>query len=234
MATNRTYGDACGVAHALDLVGQRWALLIVRELALGGKRYTDLLADLPGISTNVLSHRLAELENVGVVRRHKLPPPAAAAVYELTEWGGELGPVLASLARWGARSPLRRRDRHLSATAFMLSLKVNFAPDLASGVRHTCAFQFGEQRFGAAIEDHKLEIWRGAVERPDVVIDSSPSAVAAVVYSGRDLVDAVRAGDVSLHGSTSAAKRFVKSFRLPESAAAPSTRVPATRVVGGR
>src|SRR5450756_2718555 len=105
MAIMRSYHDACGMAHALDLVGERWALLVVRELVLGPKRYTDLRADLPGISTTVLAHRLDELEQTGVVRRRRLAPPAGSTVYELTDWGQELEPVIRQLGRWGARSP---------------------------------------------------------------------------------------------------------------------------------
>src|SRR5829696_7206603 len=105
MTTMRTYGDGCAIAQALDLVGERWALLVARELLLGPKRYTDLRRGLPNASPNVLSQRLGELERAGVLRRRKLPPPAASRVYELTEWGMELEPVIVRLGRWGARSP---------------------------------------------------------------------------------------------------------------------------------
>src|ERR1700744_6010614 len=106
----RTYGDSCGIARALDIVGERWALLVVRELVHGPKRFTDLRAGLPAISPNVLTQRLDELELAAVVRRRQFPPPAAAWVYELTEWGYELGPILIELGRWGARSPTWSRE----------------------------------------------------------------------------------------------------------------------------
>ena len=109
MATRRTCCDGCAAAHALDLVGERWALLVVRELLLGPKRFTDLRAGLPGVSPNVLAERLRELERAGVVRRRKLPPPAASRVYELTDWGMELEPVIISLGRWCANNCGRRR-----------------------------------------------------------------------------------------------------------------------------
>ena len=105
MANKRSYDDGCAGAHALDLIGERWALLIVRELLLGPKRFTDLRTGLPGISPNVLSQRLEELERVAVVRRRKLAPPAGAWVYELTDWGKELGPIIIEPGRWGARFP---------------------------------------------------------------------------------------------------------------------------------
>src|SRR5918998_3635780 len=124
----RTYDDGCAAAHALDLVGERWALLVVRELLLGPKRFTDLRAGLPGASPNVLAQRLKELEQSGVVRRRKLPPPAAVQVYELTEWGAELEIVLKELGRWGARAPLVQ-GAGMSFDAHLLSLKTLFDPE---------------------------------------------------------------------------------------------------------
>ncbi|MFQ6708458.1 helix-turn-helix transcriptional regulator, partial [Bordetella pertussis] len=114
MAGKRSYEDGCAGAHALDLVGERWALLVVRELLLGPKRFTDLRKGLPGISPNVLTQRLTELEAVAVLRRRKLDPPAGAWVYELTDWGRELEPVILQLGKWGARSPALPREAGLS------------------------------------------------------------------------------------------------------------------------
>src|SRR5436190_19138926 len=110
MPARRKYDQGCGTAHALDLVGDRWALLVVRELVLGPKRFTDLRGGLPGIGPNVLSQRLRELEGAAVVRRRVLPPPAGSTVYELTPWGAELEEVLVQLGRWGARSPEMPRE----------------------------------------------------------------------------------------------------------------------------
>src|SRR3981081_1998221 len=110
MAGKRTYGDRCGVARWLDLVGERWALLVVRELLRGPKRFTDLRSGLPHLSPDVLAQRLRELEQAGVVRRAKLAPPAASRVYELTEWGRELEPIVLSLGRWGSRAPFVSED----------------------------------------------------------------------------------------------------------------------------
>src|SRR5687768_4583891 len=118
----RTYGEACAAAHALDLIGERWALLVVRELLLGPKRFTDLRSGIVHASPNVLAQRLRELEEAGVVRRRKLPPPAASRVYELTEWGQELEPVVTGLGRWGARSPSHRRDIGMSIDSHILAM----------------------------------------------------------------------------------------------------------------
>ncbi len=111
----RTYDEGCATAHALDLIGERWALLVVRELLLGPKRFTDLRDGLTGASPNVLAERLRGLGRVGVLRRRRLPPPAASEVYELTGWGRELEPVVIALGRWGARSPSRPLDGGMSA-----------------------------------------------------------------------------------------------------------------------
>ena len=137
MATNRTYEDSCGVAHALDLVGERWALLVVRELMLGAKRFGDIKDGLPGISANVLSHRLDELERAGLVTRRKLPKPAAVWVYDLTDWARDLEPVMQIFGRWAARDPNHRKDLHFGVTSLVLSLRTNFDASLADGVKLT-------------------------------------------------------------------------------------------------
>src|SRR5579859_6025070 len=133
MSGSRTYGDPCGIARALDLVGERWALLIVRELVLGPKRFTDLRAGLPGSSPDVLTQRLRELEGAGVVRRSKLPPPAGSRVYELTEWGSGLEPALLALGRWGSRAPFPAEAGELGVEATVLALRTLFDPALITG-----------------------------------------------------------------------------------------------------
>src|SRR6201747_1122249 len=105
MATTRTYEDSCGVAHALELVGERWALLVIRELMLGAKRFGDIKDGLPSISANVLSHRLDELERAGLVARRNLPKPASVWVYDLTAWARDLEPIMQKFGRWAARDP---------------------------------------------------------------------------------------------------------------------------------
>src|SRR5580765_8156853 len=126
MATKRTYGDRCGVARALDLVGERWALLVVRELLLGPKRFTDLRAGIPHVSADVLTQRLKELERAGVVRRGTLPPPAGSRIYELTERGRELEPIVIALGRWGSVAPFPPGDAQIGDDAFVIALKSLF------------------------------------------------------------------------------------------------------------
>src|ERR671936_1640743 len=128
MANRRTYGDRCGVARALDLVGERWALLVVRELLLGPKRFTDLRSGLPHVSPDVLSQRLRELEDSGIVRRGKLPPPAGARIYELTDRGRQLEPAILALGRFGSVAPFPRGDAQLGVDALVVALKSLFDP----------------------------------------------------------------------------------------------------------
>jgi DNA-binding HxlR family transcriptional regulator len=220
MATRRrTYCDACAAAHALDLVGERWALLVVRELLLGPKRFTDLRAGLPNASPNVLAQRLRELEGAGVVRRRKLPPPAASRVYELTQWGEELEPVIIGLGRWGVRSASRPRDAELSIDSLILSFRTMFDPQAADGLRASYELVLGEDRFSAEVVDGRFEVERGTADRPDATIETDPGTLAALVYEGRPLDEALRSGDIKIEGEESAVERFLGLFPLPEPAA---------------
>jgi DNA-binding HxlR family transcriptional regulator len=167
MATMRTYDDGCAAAHALDLVGERWALLVVRELLLGPKRFTDLRSGLPHASPNVLAQRLRDLEAAGVVRRGKLPPPAASKIYELTEWGRDLEPVIIALGKWGVRSPAKPPDAELSVDSLILSFRTMFDPDRAGGLEASYEFRLGEDRFRAEVAECRLEVERGTGAGPD-------------------------------------------------------------------
>src|SRR5262245_33074161 len=147
MATKRTYGDACRFAHALDTVGERWALLVVRELLLGPKRFTDLRNGLPNASSNMLAERLRELERGGVVRRRKLPPPYAASVYELTDWGRELEPIVTALGAWGARSPFLPDAESIGPDSIVLALRSLFDPEAAGDTVATYELRLGQSVF---------------------------------------------------------------------------------------
>src|SRR5215204_77674 len=219
MSTLRTYDDGCAAAHALDLVGERWALLVVRELLLGPKRFTDLRAGLPGVSPNVLAQRLRELERAGVVRRGKLPPPAASRVYELTDWGLELEPVIIRLGRWGARSPSKPRDAALGIDSLILTFRTMFDPRAADGLRASYQLRLGEDSFHAEVADGGFEVVRGVAERPDAIIEVNPGTLAALVYDGRQLTEALRSGDLKIEGDEAAVARFLGLFPLPEPAA---------------
>jgi len=220
MAGKRSYDDGCAAAHALDLIGERWALLVVRELILGARRFTQLRTGLPGISPNVLSQRLEELEQASIVLRRKLPPPASVWVYELTDWGRELEPLIQAIGRWAARSPGLPQGRPMSVSSLILSLRTMFDAKAARGLKAKIELRLGEQQFLARIARGRMDI-SGSTQEPDAVIESDQNALAAVVYGGRKLAEALRSGDIKLKGDTALVKRFVALFPLP--ARAPAT-----------
>ena len=162
MISERSYKQYCGVARALDLIGERWALLVVRELVLGPKRFTDLRQGLPGIATNVLSLRLRQLERDGVVTRRLLPPPAPAQVYELSELGRALVPIMLALGRWGAstmgpRSP----EQSIRAEWLALALKAFFDAEAAEGLTATIALELDGAPFTLRLNEGRLDVVPG-------------------------------------------------------------------------
>jgi DNA-binding HxlR family transcriptional regulator len=207
----RTYGDRCGVARALDFVGERWALLVVRELLLGPKRFTDLRAGLRHIGPDMLAQRLRELEHAGVVRKAKLPPPAASQVYELTDWGRELEPVILGLGRWGSMAPVVSDDEPLGADAAMIALKTMFDPAAADGLQAGYAVRLGESEYDVRVADGRLEIRRGTAEQPDATIETDPATLAAVVWHGRPV------GDLEISGRRPLVRRFLRLFPIAPS-----------------
>jgi len=213
MATTRTYGDGCAIARALDVVGERWSLLVVRELLLGPKRYTDLRRGLRNASPNVLSQRLSELERAGVIRRRTLPPPAGARVYELTDWGRELEETVTSLGRWAARSPTPASEAPVvSADSIVLALLARFDPAAAHGLRATYELRLGEDHFQIEVANDEIEAARGDAQHPDAAIESDPDTINAVLWGDRSLADAKRSDGVAIEGDKAAAERFVRLF----------------------
>jgi DNA-binding HxlR family transcriptional regulator len=213
--SRRRYEDACGAAHALDLAGERWALLVMRELMLGPKRFSDLRADLPGISANVLTQRLEGLEAAGVLARRKLPPPASAHVYELTAWGYESEPIFQALGRWAARSLEHDPSLPLSAVSLFLSFRTMFDPRRARGLRARIGFRIGAETFLARIADGRIAVARGPLDQRDAVLTGTATAIAAAVYGGQPLRALAAAGALSLEGDWALAERFVTLFPLP-------------------
>jgi DNA-binding HxlR family transcriptional regulator len=222
MATTRTYGDGCAIAQALDLVGERWALLVVRELLLGPKRYTDLRRGLPNASPNVLSERLRELERAGVIRRRKLPPPAGSRVYDLTEWGRELEPIVMSLGSWGARSPSPPSDAPIGADSMILALRARFDAGAADGLHAGYELRLGEDRFRVEVAEGEIDVMRGEADHADATIETDADTLAAVLWKGRSLADTQRSGKMAIEGDKAAVERFAALFPLPEPAAAVS------------
>lgn len=193
----------------MELLGERWAMLVLRELAYGPRRFSELKADLLGISANVLAQRLTELESRGLVRKAKLPPPASVQVYEATEWGLEVVPLIASLGRWAARSPWHDPTLQMSHVSVMMSLQTLISPALADGLDARIGFRFGQTDYVATIRDGSFSVDRTKVEECDVTFSGKPSEIAAVIHGGApfDLI--------TVEGDKALAKRFVTLFPLP-------------------
>lgn len=198
----RSYGDPCGVARALDVIGERWSLLIVRELLLGAKRFTDLRAAL-GASPNVLTQRLGELEESGVVQKRS----SGGALYELSDWGRELRPILLALGRWGTNS-LHRPVGELSVDALMIALETTFDPHRAGDLRATYELRLGEERFAVALERGTIAIQRGTAPHADSVIETDPATLRAVAFGRRKLAGA----PVDFRGDERLGRAFFRCF----------------------
>jgi DNA-binding HxlR family transcriptional regulator len=205
----RSYDDACGTAHALELIGERWALLVLRELMLGSRRFSELRADLPGISANVLTQRLTDLERRGLVVKKRLPPPASVQVYEATPWGLEAEPIVQALGRWAARSPRHDPTLPISGVSILLSFRTMFDPGRARGMEAVIAFRFGEDRYFVTLGGGKLIAHRGEPDKADLIITGEPTMLAAVVYAKQPL------DLVGIEGDRALFQRFVDLFELP-------------------
>lgn len=216
MMEKRSYHDRCAAAHALDLIGERWALLVVRELLLGPKRFTDLRKSLPGISANVLTQRLTELERACVVQQRRLSPPVSAWVYELTPWGAELEPIILALGRWGARSPLWSKTEPLNSDSLVISLKAMFQPERNKGQEAEYELHLNDDCFLIQLSADKLAVSRGSSKKPDVVIEATPDTLASLLYGGFPLDDAIASGDLKYQGSLPLLRHWLTLFSLPE------------------
>lgn len=210
--SRRSYADPCGVARSLDAVGERWALLVVRELSLGPRRFGQLRAGLPDISPNVLSQRLQELETAGVVRRHELDPPASAVVYELTDRGYALDPVLQALGRWGSQQPAIT-SREMSPVSFLRSLRVLVAPHSPDV---TYGLDIAGEHYAFTIADGIAEVTRGRPADPVASLAGDVSILQMIVFLGTGVRAAQESGALTVTGDRRAAARFPKLFRIPK------------------
>lgn len=212
----RWYNDACGTAFGLEVIGERWALLVVRELMLGGRRFSDLRAQLPGISAKVLTERLAALEASGVVIRRMLPPPGKAQVYELTAWGLAAEPLIQELGRWAAQSRAHDPRLPLSAVSLMLSLRTMRDPEACAAFSGRIGFVIGEESFVAEPQGRDLPIRRGDVDGTDAVL-RAPSAdvIAAGIYAGVPWEELEQTAGLAITGDRGRALAFAAIFSLP-------------------
>ena len=184
-------------------------MLVLRELAYGPRRFSELKADLTGISANVLAQRLSELESRSLVRKTRLAPPASIQVYEATEWGLEVVPLIASLGRWAARSPWHNPALRMSHVSVIMSFQTLISPERAGDLHARVGFRFGEVSYVVTIHDGRLDVERRPVADCDVEFSGTPSEIAAVVHGGAPLETIEVKGDMEL------AKRFRTLFPLP-------------------
>lgn len=218
MVGKRKYDDGCAVAHGLDLVGERWVLLVVRDLLLGPKRFTDLRAGMPGISPDVLTQRLRELTETGIVQRRKLPAPAGSWVYELTDWGMQLEPIVIQMGRWASRSPTLRHDAEISADSLALSFRALFAPHVAPGLQAIIALKLDEDQLRIEIADGQLRITREEPANPDVIIQTDPNTLAALLHTDLSIGEALKTNSLTVDGPLDLVQQFVTLFPLPQPA----------------
>jgi len=213
-AHGRWYDDACGAAFAMELIGERWSLLIVRELMLGPRRFSDIRAELPGLSAKVLTERLARMEELGVLVRRMLPKPASAQVFELTEWGYGLEYVMQALGRWSVQSPLHDPTLPLTPTSFLLSLRTMISSERASGLDIRILFRTPDELLSAHLTDGELKVARGSQPTPeaDLVFEAqSVSQFLGVVYGKRSPGEC----GVAIIGDRELSARFIDLFALP-------------------
>ncbi len=211
----KRFDQYCPVVHALSLVGERWSLLVIRELLHGPKRYTDLANGLPGIGTNILAARLRDLEEGGIVRKRKLPPPAASTVYELTEYGTELKEALYALARWGARTlGPPKADDELYPEWGVNALPALFNAEEARGLTETYMLRVDGDVFTARIVSGSLEVSVGAAEDADLVVEVDMDTFFALAAGELELRDAVAQGRARAEGGPDAHDRCFRVFSV--------------------
>lgn len=212
----RWYNDACGTAFGLEVIGERWALLVVRELMLGARRFSDLRAALPGLSAKVLTERLTALEASGVLVRRMLPPPGKAQVYELTAWGLAAEPLIQELGRWAAQSTAHDPRLPLSAVSLMLSFRTMLDREACAAFTGRIGFVIGEESFVAEPQGRELPIRRAEVDSADAVF-RAPSAdiIAAGVYAGVPWGELEASGALTITGDRACALAFAAMFALP-------------------
>lgn len=218
----KSYGQYCGVARAMELLGERWTMLVVRDLLVGPKRYTDLHRGLPGIPTNVLADRLKELEQAGVVSRVVLPRPESAVVYTLSAYGEELNDVVLSLGRWGAKALGEPMETDIvTVDSLIMAIRTTFHPQQARGLRARYEIHFGDIVVHVIIDRSGLQTGAGPVDRPDLRINTGP-ALREIMAGERTPDDALRDSSITVEGDTALLYRFAEVFRIePMPAAKP-------------
>jgi DNA-binding HxlR family transcriptional regulator/putative sterol carrier protein len=213
--TRRSYSQYCAVARGLDVIGDRWMLLVVRDLLLGPKRYTDLLDGLPGIGTNMLALRLREMEEGALVERAMLPPPAASAVYQLTEAGRALEPAIFAIGRWGARflgEP--RADDVLLPRAYLVAIRAGFRPERAAGLAETYELRIGRLAFEVRVKDGQCTTRERSVVDPDAVFVMDVQTLNDLLLEGLSPQAALADRRIEITGDPQRLDHFVDLFGM--------------------
>lgn len=213
---NRRYDDACGTAHGLELLGERWAMFVVRELMLGPRRFSDLRSDLPGLSANVLTQRLTELEARGVVEKTSLPPPANIQVYSLTDWGYEAEIIIRELGRWAARSPLHDPTLPISPVSIMLSLRTLILPERTKTLDFVVGFRFGQLAFRGHLKGDQIAITREEPDDAAFTFTGTAPGLGAYVHGEVPIAQLEEAGLLRAEGDAALIALFPTLFALPE------------------
>ncbi|WP_299645395.1 helix-turn-helix domain-containing protein [Sphingomonas bacterium] len=208
----RWYDDACGTALALEFVGERWSLLVIRELMFGPRRFGEIKTNLPGISANVLTQRLGSLEAASIVMRRRLPSPANVQVYDLTDWGREAEMAIREMGRWAARSPRHDPFAFMSTASAMISLRTFVDPAKALAQTMTVAFRFPDDAFVARLADGEIAVARGESNEVEATLVGDTMALRRTIY-GKNGFDG--GGLLSIAGDRNVAQRFVDLFALP-------------------
>jgi DNA-binding HxlR family transcriptional regulator len=211
----RRFEDACGMAHGLELVGERWALFVVRELMFGPRRFSDLRADLPGISANVLSQRLTELEARGIVERVMLPPPAKVQVYGLTEWGHRAETMILEMSKWAMCSPAHDRTLPVNRVSMLLSMKTTIDLAKVGDLDIHVGLLLNDAPYRAKLDATGLHIESGEAVKPDLAYSGRSRGLAERLYGKRPLAMLAEAGSLTMSGDPALEARFVDLFRLP-------------------
>ncbi|MBP1179340.1 winged helix-turn-helix transcriptional regulator [Methylobacterium sp. PvR107] len=212
---DRRYDDACGTALALGFIGERWSLLIMRELVFGPRRFGEIRTNLPGLSANVLTQRLDSLEDAGIVRRFRLPSPANVQVYDLTEWGREAAPLMRDMGRWAARSPRHDPRLFMSAASAMMALQALVDRTRAAELSVSVAFHFPGEDFIVTVTGGEILVIRGLLETPDLAFTGDTMAMRRTIFGKAPLARDGAGGTLAFAGEADLAQSFVDLFALP-------------------